>query len=134
MKKPSRKNVIQFIAFNIGGWAFFGVGYALFSLLYGVFGWRWWVAKVIGDTCGWLVNYLIQRFWAFRHESKNQREVTILYKFTLVSLVNVVIDYAIVWGLKFVGVSPFMGLFIASWFFTIWKYIWYKLYVFRYKK
>jgi putative flippase GtrA len=131
IKLPARKTFVQFILYNVGGMAFFVVGYAVFSLLYGVFSWRWWIAKVIGDTCGWLANYIIQRFVAFREESRGQKEHVLFAKFTALSLVNVAIDYAIVGGLNYVGVSPFLGLFIASWFFTIWKYLWYKLWVFR---
>lgn len=111
--------------------SFFIVGYAVFSLLYGLFSWRWWVAKIIGDLSGWAVNYLIQRFLAFREESKGYGEKKLLIRFSAISLVNVVIDYAIVGGLKWLGISPFIGLFIAAWFFTVWKYIWYKLWVFK---
>lgn len=130
-KKPSKRTVWQFVLYNIGGMSFFIVGYAVFSLLYGLFSWRWWVAKIIGDLSGWAVNYLIQRFLAFREESKGYGEKKLLIRFSAISLVNVVIDYAIVGGLKWLGISPFIGLFIAAWFFTVWKYIWYKLWVFK---
>jgi putative flippase GtrA len=131
IKRPNRKSVRQFVLFNVGGMAFFIVGYAIFSLCYGVLSWRWWVSKVLGDLAGWLVNYLIQRFLAFREESKGEKEHVILAKFTALSLVNVVIDYCIVGGLNQMGVSPFIGLFVSSWFFTVWKFIWYRWWVFH---
>jgi putative flippase GtrA len=130
-KKPSKKAVKQFAYFNLGGLSFFVVGYAVFSLLYGVLSWEWWAAKIIGDLTGWTVNYIIQRFLAFSEESRGHSERNLLVRFSALSLVNVVIDYAIVWGLKAVGVSPFIGLFAAASFFTIWKFIWYKLWVFK---
>lgn len=130
---PSKQGVKQFMIYNLGGAAFFVVGYGIFALLYGVFD-LWWVfAKAIGDFCGWATNYLIQRHLVFHKEAKGQRERDILGKFTLISAVNLLIDYLIVGGLKLLGVSPFLGLWISSIFFTFWKYLWYKLWVFRVK-
>jgi hypothetical protein len=129
--KPSRKGVVQFVFFNAGGAAFFVVGYAVFSLLYGVFHWHWFWAKVVGDTLGWACNFAIQYFLAFRDERQGQTPHVVTGKFTAISLTNLVIDYAIVGGLKWVGVSPFVGLVIASQFFTVWKWLWYKHWVFR---
>lgn len=131
-KKPSKKSVKQFAWYNLGGVSFFVVGYMVFSLLYGLFSLEWWIAKVIGDVSGWSVNYVIQRLLAFREESKGHSEKQLLIRFSALSLVNVVIDYAIVWALKeLLHITPFIGLFIAATFFTIWKFIWYKLWVFK---
>ncbi len=131
VRKPSKRTVSQFLVYNLGGFAFFGVGYGVFVLLYGVFSWRWWVAKIIADLSGWTVNYLIQRFIAFRHESKHHTEKKLLARFSIISILNIPIDYAIVGGLKLLGISPFLGLWISSLFFTVWKYVWYKLWVFK---
>lgn len=128
---PSRQGIKQFAIYNLGGAAFFVIGYGVFALLYGVVGWEWWVAKALGDLCGWTVNYLIQRHLVFHKEAQGQRERAILGKFTLISGVNLLIDYLIVGGLRLLGVSPFLGLWISSIFFTFWKYLWYKIWVFR---
>jgi len=53
VKRPTKKGVVQFVFFNAGGAAFFVVGYAVFSLLYGLLHWHWLLAKVVGDTLGW---------------------------------------------------------------------------------
>lgn len=117
--------------FNFGGIAFFVSGYAVFALLYGVFNVHWLIAKGIADLIGWTLNYLIQRYLAFRKESKDIPQKKLLKKYIGFSLLNVLIDYALVGGLKLLGVSPFLGLWISSLFFTVWKYIWYKLWVFK---
>ncbi len=129
--KLSRKGTVQFVFFNAGGIAFFVVGYASFSLLYGVLHWHWLAAKIVGDSLGWTVNFLIQYFLAFRDERKTDRPQVIFGKFAAISLVNLGIDYAIVGALNWLGVSPFIGLIIASQFFTIWKWLWYKHWVFK---
>ena len=130
-KKPSKQNVLQFILFNFGGTAFFVIGYAVFAFLYGVHDWAWWTAKIVADSIGWTANYIIQRYLAFKNESKGQKNKVLLGKFLLVSFANVPIDYAIVGGLRLVGVSPFIGLCVSSRFFTVWKYLWYKFWVFK---
>lgn len=129
--KLSRKGIVQFVLFSAGGTAFFVVGYFTFALLYGVFHWAWLPAKIIGDTLGWSVNFAIQYFLAFRDERKGQHPHVVTGKFTIISLVNLVIDYAIVGLLNLLGVSPFIGLIIASQFFTVWKWLWYKHWVFK---
>jgi putative flippase GtrA len=130
-RKPSARTVKQFGLYNIGGMAFFVTGYAVFSLLYGLFGWQWWLAKIIADLCGWSINFLVQRFLAFRHESQQYTNRALFVRFSVISIANVPLDYAIVGGLKWLGVSPFIGLFVSAGFFTIWKFIWYKWWVFR---
>jgi putative flippase GtrA len=131
LQKPSKKGVIQFVFFNAGGIAFFVVGYASFSLLYGLLHWPWLPAKIVGDSLGWSCNFAIQYFVAFREERHGHQPRVIFGKFTVISLINLGIDYAIVGLLAWAGVTPFIGLIIASQFFTVWKWLWYKHWVFK---
>lgn len=131
LKKPSRKSIRQFILYNFGGVGFFVTGYLVFALLFGLLKWEWWTAKIVADLSGWTVNYLVQRLLAFREESQAHTEKALFARFSAVSLINVPLDYAIVGGLKWLGVTPFIGLFISAWFFTIWKFLWYKYWVFN---
>jgi hypothetical protein len=41
-----------------------------------------------------------------------------------------VLDYAIIGGLKAIGITPYIGFFISSLFFTVWSWLWYKYWVF----
>lgn len=131
VRKPRKQTMWQFAFYNIGGIAFFVIGYAVFVLLYGLLSWKWWLAKIIADLAGWTANYAVQRFVAFRKESQHHTEKKLLARFSAISLINVPLDYAIVGGLKFIGISPFLGLWLSSLFFTVWKFIWYKLWVFQ---
>ncbi len=130
-QSTKQKAVKQFAFYNLGGVAFFIIGYTVFALLYGIFSWPWWIAKIIADITGWAANYAVQRFVAFREESKHHTESKLFARFSIISLINVPLDYAIVGGLKLLGISPFLGLWISSLFFTVWKFIWYKLWVFQ---
>lgn len=130
-RKPSKRTVKQFVLYNIGGVGFFLTGYSVFSFLFGLLHWEWWTAKIVADLTGWTVNYLIQRLLAFREESQAHTEKVLFVRFSAISLVNVPLDYAIVGGLNWLGVTPFIGLFVSSCFFTIWKFLWYKFWVFK---
>lgn len=120
--------------FNLGGVVFFASGYAVFALLYGVLHWHWLFAKGVADLVGWSLNYLIQHGLAFREAAQVQGHKKVLKKFVPFSLINIPIDYAIVGGLTWLGVTPFLGLFIAAGFFTIWKWLWYKHWIFKPEK
>ncbi len=133
---PPKKSrfIWQFILYNLGGAAFFVSGYLVFSLLYGLLHWHWLVAKGIADLIGWSLNYLIQHYLAFSEAARQQGHKKVLKKFVPFSLFNIPIDYAIVGSLKWLGITPFLGLWISSIFFTVWKWLWYKHWVFKVQK
>lgn len=128
--RPSKRGLLQFLYFNLGGVLFFVTGYLIFALLYGALHWYWLIAKGIADLIGWALNYLVQHYLAFSDVAREHGHKKVLKKYVPFSILNVLIDYVIVGGLKFIGVSPFVGLWIASLFFTVWKWLWYKRWVF----
>lgn len=131
VRRPGRRTTLQFIYYNLGGASFFVIGYLVFSLLYGILGVWWLLAKGIADLVGWATNFIVQHQLAFREESKHHKTAKLIKRFSAFSLLNLMIDYAIVGGLKAVGVTPFIGLFVSAGFFTIWKYLWYKHWIFK---
>jgi putative flippase GtrA len=126
----TRRNVIQFLKYAVGGSLYFVSGYIVFAVLYSGFGWDWVPAKMLADLIGWTLNYLVQRFWAFDNKALEHHEAATVGRFTLLSLLNLAIDYLIIWALNSVGVSPYIGFFISSAFFTVWNYLWYRFWVF----
>jgi len=130
LRRPTKHQTAQFLFFNLGGVTFFTLGYAVFALLYGAFHWPWWISKIVADLIGATANFFIQRYVAFRLESQHINSNRLLSRFGIISLTNVLIDYAIVAGLKALGLTPFIGLIASATFFTVWKYVWYKLWVF----
>ena len=126
-----RKTLLQFTYFNFGGLIFFVSGYLVFALVYGWLHWHWLAAKGLADLTGWWLNYLVQHYLAFADTARTAGHKQVLRRYVPFSLLNVLIDYALVGGLKWLGVSPFLGLWISSLFFTIWKWLWYKHWVFR---
>lgn len=128
--RPTHRNVVQFLEYMVGGAAYFWSGYLVFAVCYSGLSWDWLPAKILADVIGWTLNYLIQRYWAFNNTGIRDHEVSTVRKYSVITVINLVIDYGIIWALKEAGVSPYVGFFISAGFFTIWNYLWYRFWVF----
>ncbi|HSX29827.1 MAG TPA: GtrA family protein [Candidatus Saccharimonadales bacterium] len=131
--RPTRHNVIQFLEYMVGGGVYFWSGYATFAGLYTGLGWRWFPAKIISDIVGVSLSYTVQRYWAFASRRLNGHETRVIKRYGFLTVVTYLIDYAIIWGLVALGISPYIGFFVAAGFFTIWNYFWYRFWVFNTK-
>ena len=133
MKKRTRNLILQFVEYMIGGGVWFWSGYVLIVLLddhIGLF-----AANFIGNAVGLTLNFLIQRFWAFRTNQPGNITLT-AGRYVIYTLLNAfLLNYLILYGLKtWFGLDPAVGQFIASGFFTVWNYFWYKVWVFPEKE
>lgn len=127
----NRQTIVQFAKYMAGGSLYFWSGYAVFAVGYSVFGWWWFWAKVAADVVGWTLNYLVQRYWAFAGPQRRQlREMQHVGRYLFIETIGFILDYLIIYGLEAVGISPYLGFFIAAAFFTVWSYLWYKYWVF----
>lgn len=128
--RPTRRRIVQFLAYMIGGSIYFWSGYLIFALCYTGLDWNWLYAKMLADVVGWTLNYVVQRYWAFNDASLKKREARTAGRYAAITALNLVLDYLIIWGLDSVGVSPYIGFFISAGFFTFWNYVWYRFWVF----
>jgi len=130
LKKKQKQEVKRIAEYMISGGAYFWSGYAMFFMLDQVAELNLWWAKLGANVTGWLVNYTLQRYWVFNNPklAKHQTEVT--GRYTVITLVDFLIDYVIVAALNSVGVTPYIGQFVSAGFFTVWNYLWYKYWVF----
>lgn len=126
-----RKLIIQFLEYMVGGGVYFWSGYATFALLYSGFGVNWLWAKMVADVIGWTLGFLVQRYWAFNDPRLKNRNIQVTGRYAGITLVNFAIDYAIIASLKAIGVTPYIGFFVSSAFFTAWNYLWYRFWVFK---
>jgi len=124
-----KKEVKRFIKYMIGGGVYFWLGYGVFALGYSVFHWNWFPAKILADLIGWTSNYFIQRYWAFS-DQVHLSELQHVGRYITIESVGFVMDYLIIWWLVSIGITPYIGFFISSGFFTVWSYLWYKYWVF----
>lgn len=118
----------------VSGGVYFWVGYAILNYLYYGLHWKsgihfWW-ATIISNVIGWAVNFVLQRFWVFNNRSLKGHQTEVTGRYILITLIDFVLNYFILYGLKQVGITPAIGQFLASAFFTIWNWFWYKFWVF----
>jgi putative flippase GtrA len=124
-----RKSVKQFAKYMSGGSLYFWSGYAVFAICYSLLHLWWLWAKVAADVIGWSLNYIVQRYWTFA-EQHHLREIEHLGRYLFIETIGFILDYAIIGGLKAIGITPYIGFFISAAFFTVWSWLWYKYWVF----
>jgi putative flippase GtrA len=132
MTKQSSKypEWIRISEYLISGGAYFWSGYATFFVLDKGFGLSLWWAKLLANIVGWVINYALQRYWVFRNPSLKKHQTEVTTRYVIITLVDFVLDYLIVAWLKSLGLTPYLGQFVSSGFFTIWNYCWYRWWVF----
>jgi len=136
ISKSLRQRIIQFAEYMIAGGAYFWVGYAAFFVFDKGLHWGLFAATMVSNLIGWTVNFILQRYWVFKNPKAKGHMAETTEKYIFITVVNFGLNYVIIWALKQVGITPYIGQFISSGFFTIWNYVWYKYWVFpeRYKK
>ena len=130
LDKKQRRLVIQFIEYMISGGAYFWIGYAAFALFWSGLHWSLWWATITSNVIGWTVNYVLQRFWVFRNPHRKESATSVTGRYIFITLVDFVLNYFILFSLRKVGITPYIGQFISSGFFTVWNYLWYRFWVF----
>ena len=130
LSKKERREVKRIIEYVITGGAWFWSGYAMFALLYSVFGLDIVPSKIISYLFGLIVNFILERLWVFKAKDPTKQIDKVTFRYIVLSVVNLGIDTFIVWGLAQLGVTPYLGQFVSAGFFTVWNYLWYKLWVF----
>jgi putative flippase GtrA len=132
MAKKSKRSkvVIQFIEYMISGGVYFWVGYGILNYLYYAAHWSLWWSTILSNVMGWTANFILQRFWVFNNQSLKGHQTQVTTRYIFITLVDFVMNYYILLALKNVGITPAIGQFVSSGFFTVWNYLWYKYWVF----
>jgi putative flippase GtrA len=130
LKKRQRKLLIQFIEYCVSGGAYFWSGYLIFFLADKGLHWNLWWAKLSANVVGWIVNYTLQRYWVFNNKGLKGHQTQVTGRYAVITIVDFILDYLIVAGLKNFGISPYLGQFASAGFFTFWNYLWYRFWVF----
>ena len=130
LRKKQKREILRITEYLISGGAYFWSGYALFALLWSGLGVSLWWAKLAANLFGLSINYLLQRFWVFKNPALAKHKTEVTGRYIFITLADFLIDYLIVNALKSFGVTPYIGQFVSSAFFTPWNYLWYRFWVF----
>ena len=117
----SRRSVFGYIA---GGGVYFWSAWLIITFGEQYLG-LWW-ANLIGNTVGIVLNYLIQHFFAF----PGRNILNSGWRFGILTVVNLILSYYILKFLVAQDIKLWLAQFISAALFTIWNYVWYKLWVF----
>ncbi|MFA5004415.1 MAG: GtrA family protein [Candidatus Saccharimonadales bacterium] len=130
MKQKQKREVKRITEYLVSGGAYFWSGYGMFFVLDKGLHLNLWWAKLLANVTGWLVNYALQRYWVFNNPKLAKHKLEVTGHYAVITLADFLIDYLIVAGLKHLGITPYIGQFASSGFFTVWNYFWYKFWVF----
>ena len=131
LRKKQKREVKRFAEYMVSGGAQFWSGYAGYAILDAVFHVPFWWAKSLAYFFGVTINYGLERFWVFRKKNITKKQIqTSAGKFYLLMIVDYLIDLGIVGGLREIGITPYIGQFISSGFFTVWNWVLFKIWVF----
>jgi putative flippase GtrA len=133
-KRVNRKSVRQIVEYLVSGGAYFWSGYLAFFVFYQWLHWSLFFAKIGADLVGWIVNYVLQRYWVFNDPALSKHKTEVTTRYLIITAVDFLIDYLIVKELKDIGITPYIGQFVSAGFFTVWNYFWYKFWVFPERK
>ena len=122
--------LIQFAEYMIAGGAYFWVGYGIFFVADKGLHWNLFGATMAANITGWTVNFLLQRYWVFKNPKLREHMGQTTGRYMVITLVDFGLNYLILLGLKKIGITPYIGQFISSGFFTGWNYLWYRFWVF----
>src|SRR5437870_1792004 len=119
MKRKQHKEITRFVEYLISGGAYFWSGYLLFAVLWSGLHCSLWWSKLTANVFGWIVNYLLQRYWVFNNSSLAKHKTEVTSRYIFITLVDFVLDYLIVRLLNTAGITPYIGQFVSAGFFTI---------------
>ena len=129
-RSNQRRLVIQFVEYMVSGGIYFWVGYGLLDYFYYALHWNLWWSTIVSNVVGWTVNYALQRYWVFKNSQLKAHQTQVTARYIFITLVDFVLNYLILYGLRGIGITPAIGQFISSAFFTVWNYLWYRFWVF----
>lgn len=130
IKKARRREFNRFVEYMITGGVWFWSGYILIVYFDDRIGLFW--ANLLGNAVGLTLNFLLERYWVFKTNRPASLTVA-TWRYIIYTALNAfLLNYLILLGLEDgFGIKPEIGQFIASGFFTVWNYVWYKLWVFK---
>jgi len=125
-----KKLAVQFGQYMISGGVWFWSGYVLIILLDNHIG--LFAANFVGNAVGITLNFILERYWVFRTSKPAQLGIATARYVVYTALNAFLLNFFILYGLRErAGIQPEVGQFIASGFFTVWNYVWYKQWVFK---
>ncbi len=134
-KKLLWENLIQFVKLQLAGNVLFWGTYFGSAFFDKVVHWPSWQGIAVASLLANAAFFMLDRNWVFSEKTGQQKTSGEVMRFVVLMVVNYFINLGIIVGLeRFYGVSPYIGQFIAGFFFTFWSWLSLKFWVFRHAR
>lgn len=131
-KKSLIKTAIEFIKLQIAGNILFWGTYVGFFVLHEVFHWHSVVALASASIVAHGLFFIADKEWVFSDKTGKRKTGDEITRFIMFMGLNYFINLGIITGLEhYFGISPYIGQFIAGFFFTAWTFIGLRYWVFH---
>ena len=139
MKKKTKKtlwqNIIQFIKLQVAGnilfWGTY-IGHAVGDLFFHT---DTWISVSIASVISHVLFFIVDKNWVFSDETGKRKTNQEVARFIIFMGFNYFLNIGITLGLeRYFAVSPYVGQFIAAFFFTLWQWLGLKFWVFRHAR
>lgn len=130
IRRRAKSELDRIVEYMVSGGVWFWSGYILIITLDGVVG--LFLANLIGNAVGITLNFILERYWVFKTSRPTKLAIATQRYIVYTALNAFLLNYLILLYLREgFGIGPEIGQFVAAVFFTVWNYIWYKLWVFK---
>ena len=131
-KKSLVKIVIEFIKLQLAGNILFWGTYIGYFLLHTLAGWPEVSALATASIFAHLLFFIADKEWVFDDKTGRRKTKSEITRFVMFMGLNYFINLGIITGLRvYFDIDPYIGQFIAGWFFTFWTFIGLRFWVFR---
>lgn len=136
MNAKTKKSLVatfwQFVKLQLAGnilfWGTY-IGYALSDNFMEV---PTWIALAVPSIIAHVLFFVVDKNWVFSDKTGKRKTEGEIARFVIFMGINYFINIGIVVGLeKYFGITPYIGQFVAGFFFTFWTWAGLKFWVFR---
>lgn len=131
-KKRLLKLVVEFIKLQLTGNILFWGTYVGYFLLHELAHWPDLAALAFASLFAHALFFLVNKEWVFDDKTGKRKTSQEIIRFVLFMGLNYFINLGIITGLQhYFGLSPYVGQFVAGFFFTAWNFIGLRFWVFQ---
>jgi len=131
-KKTLVKYAIDFIKLQLSGNILFWGTYLGYFLLHEILHWSDILALATASIIAHIFFFLANKEWVFDDKTGKRKTSGEVVRFVIFMGINYFINLGIIAGLDhYYGLSPYIGQFVAGFFFTFWNFIGLRFWVFQ---
>ena len=131
-KKSLIETAIEFIKLQLAGNILFWGTYIGYFLLHEFAKWEYMPALVTASLIAHFLFFIVNKEWVFEDDTGRRKTGVEAVRFAIFMGLNFFINIGIISSLQYYfDITPYIGQFIAAFFFTIWSFVGLKYWVFR---